>query len=253
MKYQKGQITFFILSVLLGYVIMVMLYNNPINMNQSTSLSTVKELIKKEKDELEIKSDYLNKIRSLEKRIVFYQNQASGTSDDAKKIQEELEKTKVLVGLTDLVGPGVEIILNDRKKETLPNINENNPIEWYIVHDEDVLKVINELLAAGAEAISINDMRIVSNTRIRCGGPTINVKNQPLAPPFIIHAIGNPDKLNNFLTNSSFDAQQSMSIYNYLTSYGIEFTIRKEENVKVPRFYGSMRTYYAKAINEEGE
>lgn len=249
MKFQKGQITFFILSVLLGYVIMVMLYSNPINMNQSTSLSTVKELVKKENDELEIKKDYLNKIRSLEKKIVFYQNYASGTSVNAKKIQEELEKTKVLVGLTDLVGPGVEIILNDRKKETLPNINENNPIEWYIVHDEDILKVINELLAAGAEAISINDMRIVSNTRIRCGGPTINVKNQPLAPPFIIHAIGNPDQLNNFLTNPSLDAQHQMSIYNYLTSYGIEFTIRKEENVKVPRFYGSMKTYYAKSIN----
>ena len=64
----------------------------------------------------------------------------------------------------------------------------------YIIHDEDLLRVLNELCAAGAEAISINDQRIVATTEVRCAGPTVSVNNVRSAPPYVIKAIGNPKK-----------------------------------------------------------
>ena len=65
----------------------------------------------------------------------------------------------------------------------------------YIIHDDDLLRVINELRAAGAEAIAINGERIVAMSEIRCAGPTLSVNNNRSAPPYEIKAIGNPNNL----------------------------------------------------------
>ena len=55
---------------------------------------------------------------------------------------------------------------------------------------KNMLRIVNELRAAGAEAISINDQRLIGTSEIRCSGPTITVNGKIFAPPFIIKAIG---------------------------------------------------------------
>ena len=71
-----------------------------------------------------------------------------------------------MLGLTDVTGPGVIVTLSDSKKDIASSLNPSQ----LLVHDLDVLSVINELKNAGAEAISINDQRIVPTTGIICGG-----------------------------------------------------------------------------------
>jgi uncharacterized protein YlxW (UPF0749 family) len=81
------------------------------------------------------------------------------------------------------------------KRDSFLNINLYM-MNYFIVHDSDMLHVINELRGAGAEAIAINGTRIMATSRISCGGPTINVgKSERFTPPFVIHAIGDPDAL----------------------------------------------------------
>src|SRR5699024_10482790 len=120
-------------------------------------------------------------------------------------------------------------------------------IDQYIVHDSDLLNVVNELRAAGAEAISINDMRIIETSRISCGGPTINIgKDQRFVPPFKIKAIGNPEELAN-----SF--KEDDSIYHILNAWGLEFTIKKSETIYIPRYiYGALEYEYANIMEEDG-
>jgi uncharacterized protein YlxW (UPF0749 family) len=60
-----------------------------------------------------------------------------------------------------------------------------------LIHDSDINQTVNELKAAGAEAISINDQRLVAMSPIRCAGPTVLVNNVPQPPPYVIRAIGN--------------------------------------------------------------
>ena len=161
-----------------------------------------------------------------------------------EEIQKQLFEARVLAGLTDIQGPGVEIILNDRKKDTVMP-DELYYITDFIVHDSDLLEVINELKAAGAEAIGINGVRILGNSRISCGGPTINVgKDQRFAPPFIIHAIGDPDALAAYF-------QRPDSIYHILTFYGLEFSIKKMDNITIPRYYGEVEFKFAKPVKED--
>ena len=255
MRYRKGQITLFIVSVILGFVISVLIHNiegsGATSVSESTSIDMMYRLLEKEKLELEKAEEYKLRIAELEKQIEQFQNRASSLDLAAGSIQKDLMTARLLAGLMDLEGPGVEIVLNDRKKETLPILGEGEDINWYLVHDEDVLRVVNELAAAGAEAISINDIRVVSNTRIRCGGPTINVKDRPLAPPFYIRAIGDPDKLLNHIIHPASDPNRHTSIYDELTSYGIEFSIQKKDLIHIPRFYGVLDFNYANPLQEQ--
>ena len=106
--------------------------------------------------------------------------------------QSPLGQAKLLAGLTPVQGPGVIVTLNDSKKP-LPRLPAG--ITPNIIHDTDINQVVNELKAAGAEAISVNDQRLVATSAIRNAGPTIFVNNTPQTPPYVIKAIGNPKSI----------------------------------------------------------
>ena len=101
-------------------------------------------------------------------------------------MQNELEKARNYANYYAVQGPGIIMTLNDSQQE----LAEGEDITWYLIHDIDILEIINELRVAGAEAISINGERVTATTSIRCGGPTIIIDGKRHAAPFIIKAIG---------------------------------------------------------------
>ncbi len=153
------------------------------------------------------------------------------------ELKEELDMARILAGVTELSGPGVEVTLNDSNITLKPGDNPN----LYVLHDEDVLRVLNEIRAAGAEAISINGQRLLSNTEIRCTGPTIVLnKNKRLAPPYVITAIGNPDTLEGSIKMKGGVAET-------LQFWGIQVGVKKIPQVTVPPYSGGISFDYAKA------
>lgn len=245
MKFNNGHIILLVFSIILGFTITVMMFNSQSNVAESSSVEKIHNLMEKESELEKSKESYLSKSNELEKKINDYQKTESKSSEFSKQVLADLDNAKMYAGLTDVEGPGVEVILNDRKKDTIPNLQNPVDLKNYLVHDIDIIRVLNELDAAGAEAISINDTRIVSNTRISCGGPIINIKNQSLAPPYVIHAIGDPDAIANYITNPPGNE----SVYKELTElYGIQFTIKKLSKIKVPKSIGANSYIYAKPI-----
>jgi len=116
---------------------------------------------------------------------------ASSKTDLSEELNNTLQEAKVFAGLTEVEGPGVTVILKDSKKPTeeLPNINDA------IIHDADVVRVINELWNAGAEALTVNNKRAGPTTSYRCVGSVIVVDGARFAAPIVIRAIGDPDAL----------------------------------------------------------
>ena len=108
-----------------------------------------------------------------------------------KLLSSELAKAQRLAGLTDVKGPGVIVTMNDSKLP-YPKDMPLGMTPANIIHDSDIGQVVNELKAAGAEAISVNDQRLVAVSPIRCAGPTIFINNTPQTPPYVIKAIGDP-------------------------------------------------------------
>lgn len=98
-----------------------------------------------------------------------------------------------IAGLTALSGPGVVLHLQDRK---VANKGSAGPLLTAgVVHDYDLLHVVNELQAAQAEGIAVNGVRLTGYTPIRCVGPTIYVGSQGIQHPYRVAAIGNPGAL----------------------------------------------------------
>ncbi len=86
-------------------------------------------------------------------------------------------------------GRGSLFMLQDSPKRN-PSETRQDVVNDYIVHDRDIREIVNELFAAGAEAISVNGQRLVASSSIRCVGPVVLVNSTQVAPPFMIKAIG---------------------------------------------------------------
>ena len=111
------------------------------------------------------------------------------------------------------------------------------------VLNEDILKVINELRAAGAEAISLNDQRLISTSEIRCAGPTISVNNTRVAAPFVIKAIGNAKSMEDAIKMRGGVAET-------LSVWGIQVDIKKDNNIVIPAYKGATEFKYVTAISQ---
>lgn len=116
-------------------------------------------------------------------------------NDENKSIKElmeyELNYLKVLSGYTEIKGPGIIVTIIDSEKELENGQNPND----LIVHDIDILRILNDFKKAGAEAISINGERILPTSKIKCSGATITVNETTYGQPFKIKAIGDVDIL----------------------------------------------------------
>ncbi len=150
-------------------------------------------------------------------------------------LEDELKKVKIVAGLVEVKGPGIVITLDDSKRVAHPGEDPNA----FLIHDDDVLKVINELAAAGAEAMSVNGQRLIATTEIRCAGPTISINNTRVAPPITIMAIGDPEALESGL-------KMRGGILETLAFWGIDVKIKREAEIIVPAYKGSLKFNWAK-------
>lgn len=114
------------------------------------------------------------------------ENFVSGSEEAMRRVE-----MRRLAGMTDEIGPGIKITLEDARYRKRSDI----PIERLIIHERDLLLMRNELFAAGAVAMAINGERIVATTEIRCVGPVIRINGRSTVPPYVIEAAGEPDVL----------------------------------------------------------
>lgn len=238
--YKKGIWLVSFTCVLLGFFVVNGFGSDEdeIRIGGVTSALHIESLLEQKQDLDTKKQALLDNVREKEALITGFEDKSILIGQTEQGIQQKIWNARVLAGLTDLQGQGIKIVLNDRPRDSIV-MGEQYDLSSFIVHDTDLLGVINELRAAGAEAIEINGVRILANSRISCGGPTINVgKEQRFTPPFVIHAIGDPQALTGIF-------QKPDSIYNLLVFYGLEFKIEIMENVKIHRHFGTIEFEYA--------
>jgi uncharacterized protein YlxW (UPF0749 family) len=135
--------------------------------------------------------------------------------------EKELLKLSKLTGTHKEIGSGVIIKLTDSDKPVKPSENPNIGL----IHNTDLLEIINNLWTGKAIAISLNNERITAKTGIRCVGPTILVNKTRIVPPFTIKAIGNPKSLAESVKKGSLEA---------LKLSGIIYSIEKYNKLEIP-------------------
>ena len=156
--------------------------------------------------------------------------------------QQDKDLLRYRAALVPLEGEGVIVRMDDSTKPAKAGENPN----LYVIHDDDLLRVVNELRAAGAEAIAINGQRLTGASEIRCAGPTLSVNNVRSSAPFEIRAIGDKKSLENALRMRGGVAET-------LGVWGIQLDIKASNDVYIPPYRGSIRQSYARETTEREE
>ena len=191
-----------------------------------TTLSSNSELIDEVLSEQEKYNRLYDQLEKTKKRLEKVRTEATAGSQEATDAEKELKENNMLLGLTDVKGEGIIIKLDDNKNVEDDEIN----VSKYLVHEQDILNVVNELFNAGAEAISINEHRVISTTAIRCDGNIIRVNGQIITVPITIKAICSK-AIRNTLT-------RPRGYIELMVNEGVLVDIETSDDIVIPKYNG---------------
>ena len=161
-------------------------------------------------------------------RIEEYKSDEVSNNEASQLVREELEQTNTLLGLTDVHGEGIVITLKSGEGITA-------------ISADDLLIIVNALKFAGAEAISINDERIVNTTDIVdiLDGSFIKVNGQRILEPYVIKVIGNQSHMESAVTGNGGKVEE-------LRTLGHHIAIEKDNDITIGKYNGEVETKYIK-------
>lgn len=237
MKNREFTIFIFTASVIVGLLISMNISFDGIETTKVLNAKEYQEAYNKRNNLYNEISKLKENNRELQKKI----NNYSKNDDDNNKISrdmiEELNNNLMLSGLEEAKGPGLKIVLEDGGEAFSGEVVDDFMRLLRTIHDDDMIKVINELKAAGAEAISINNQRIIYNTEIYCGGQFLRMNGVKIPAPFYVNVIGDPEKMENQIMRDG-------SYIKTLMNRGIKVQITKSDDITMPEYISDMNSKY---------
>ncbi|NTV89853.1 MAG: DUF881 domain-containing protein [Clostridiales bacterium] len=224
---KKSKYILMIIFVFFGIVIAIQ-FKSTIYAKNQTALNSlgaeklVDQIASEQKEVEELKKSIDENLKLKEKYIKAYMER---NNDDDSIL--ERKRDKFLAGLVDVKGPGIIIKLDDAAVR-----KEDTPLNWLIIHDQDIKIILNDLKEAGAQAISINNERVVPMSEQICAGPTILINGNRYSVPYVITAIGEPEVLYESISRSERIAE--------MVEYDIRVEITKSNELTIPKFSGGI-------------
>ena len=228
---KKGKITM-IITIGITCFILVLVMSMQFKIVNQTDITSIENM-----REAELRTEFANwksKYEDIEQqydetmeKIEEYRTTSQSNEETEKLVDEELEQLNMSLGKTDVQGQGIEVTLRETNNEEIARIN-----------GDDLLVIVNALKIAGAEAISINDERIINMSDIVDINETfIKVNGKRILAPYVIKAIGNSAYLETALTGYGGHVDEMKKI-------GQDVSIEKSNKVKILKYEGEINLKY---------
>jgi uncharacterized protein YlxW (UPF0749 family) len=160
-----------------------------------------------------------------DKRVARLTARANGLAEDA--------------GTEAVHGPGLRVTLDDAHLSSIPDGFTGDDL---VVHQQDVQAVVNALWLGGAEAMMLQDQRVISTSAVRCVGNTLILQGRVYSPPYTITAIGDRASMRQALNGSP-----DVTIYRqYVDALGLGYEVTSQANLKLPAYAGSLDLVHAR-------
>ena len=238
----KGELAVVVVCAIVGFLLAAQLRTVQLTGAADAASAARLETLQDLYNELTAERDGLaEQVSQLQGELALYRDQAASGQAGSEALRAEVDQLEIAAGLTDVEGPGVTVILEDSSSANLTGDEAD-----YLIHDSDLLSVINELRSAGAEAISLNGERILATSEVRCTGAVVTVNGRRYAAPYIIFAIGDPDTLYSALTMRS-------GVADILSQWGISVRVTASDLLLIPKYNGSIDYQYARGVAPGGE
>ena len=228
MKKGKYPVIITIGFVFLIFTALLFLQFKTINQTDIVSIENMREdELKSEISNFKQKSEELSKeISDTDKKISEYNEKIATGKEASELLQQELEVQNNISGKNAVKGDGIIVTLTDTKDQK--------------INGEDLRTLLNELKMAGAEAISINEQRIVYDSYIVDIGDTyISVNGTRIVSPYEVKAIGNSTYLESGLSKKQ---------YGYIDSKqeeGKDVKLERKSNIEINKYNGNLNMEYA--------
>lgn len=240
---RKGKLTITITIGLICFILMLIIFMQfkIVYQTDITSIDTMREEDLKEelvswKSKYEEAQEKYNEVTETLKK---YNEESSSDTKTKQNLEAELENIKLLLGITDVEGQGLIITLSDPE-----NLNEYTDFDEENTKKKvdylELIRIINYLKEAGAEAISINDKRVVYNTDVvNISDSYIKINSQRISAPFEIKAIGDPDYLKSELIATGY--------VETIKNWGQKIEFNEKKKIEIKKYDGKMENNYIKS------
>jgi uncharacterized protein YlxW (UPF0749 family) len=197
------------------------------------------QVVQLEAEQQQLRAD----IAEAEAEVQRIQAESTSSSATLAALNAQLEAARLAAGLTAVSGPGVIVEISDSNRVVPPG---DNPAS-YIVLADDLRDIVTALWASGAEAIEIDDERLVATSSIYAVGASVLVNTYFLSPPFRIEAIGDGGLLERFQSHPAFTGRVAQRI----EFFGLEFAVAPADGLELPAFVGTTRFRWGVPAEEE--
>lgn len=237
MRRNEASFFVFVASIIVGLLI-------SFNLSFSGGPKRVFLNAKQYQDAYNKKNNLLKEISNLEEKYNDLNSRVNtykyGIDDKYRVIddmKEELQLNQMVEGKVPLEGNGLIITLKDVATLDEPDIIDSSEYTLRLIHDADLMQLLNDLKNGGAEAIAINGQRIIDRSDIYCGGSYISINGVKCPAPYYISVIGNEEVINNYLN-------LPQNYISFLKLRHIEVYIEQKNSIKIPAYNGDIKIEY---------
>ncbi|MDF7663152.1 DUF881 domain-containing protein [Bifidobacterium sp. ESL0763] len=217
-----GGVAVFVIVALSGFLLMT---NLRVNKTAAVTSDTA-ELVQQ-------RVGQVNKLQGQVKSLGTQINDLNKITDsNASKKGNASEDAGSGTVLPALQGPGISVTLNDsplwdhmvNSSGSASNIND------YVIHQQDIEAVVNALWHGGAEAMMIQDQRVLYNSAIICKGNVLMLQGKQYSPPYTVSAIGPSEQMRDALNNS----KAIQTYQEYVSAFGLGWKVEDKDNLRFP-------------------
>lgn len=232
----KGKITL-IITIGIACFILVMIIFMQFKVVRETDITSIDTMREEDlKSELANWKTKYNEVEQryseVQEKLKNYNEESTSDAEAKNHLQEELDELNLMLGLTDVQGPGLIITI----KETDVELPEGTYLPSMA---SELMIIVNELKDAGAEAISINDQRIVNSSYIVDIGSYRKINEKRVVSPYVIKAIGDTDYLKSAIIASGYEAKIK-------DEYKQELSFEEKKKLTIQKYDKELTTRYIK-------
>ncbi|MGO9350875.1 MAG: DUF881 domain-containing protein [Mycobacterium sp.] len=173
-----------------------------------------------------------------------------GRSTDAA-LAAMLRRSAELAGEADMDpvhGPGLVVALQDAQRDANGRFPRDASPDDLVVHQQDIQAVLNALWSAGAEAIQMQDQRIIATSVPRCVGNTLLLNGRTYSPPYTITAIGSAPAM-----QAALAAAPLVTLYKqYVVRFGLGYQEDVKPDVRIVGYTEPVRMHFAQPLGPVG-
>lgn len=228
------------ITALAGYMLVA-----NVNLNRKTTITTnTRELIEKRQERADELTDDITALSTKLDTV----KELSGNITEWN-VTPTVQDTGSDTMLPKVEGPGISVQLNDSSYASALSSTSGNEVNDYVVHQQDIETVVNTLWAGGAEAMTIQGVRVENTTAVRCVGNVLLLNGHTYSPPYTVQAIGSYDAMHQALQDS-----KAIQLYlEYVKQDGLGWKVTKEDDLVFEKVASSLQSLHFAKMTDQNQ